>query len=146
MNIRIIFLKINQRFQISSRLSIQDFICNKKNLKSILTSTGNIGVMWSELGTPVIIRAAVFWILCNLSLWYLRCHIRDYSNGRVWKSQGSSPTFPIHREEGTFEYDQLILWHLAFTHPSLRCSLKDKVLSMMTHIIGFCIHFYWVVS
>jgi len=51
---------LNQRFQISSRLSIQDFICNKKNLKLNLASTDDIGFMWSELRTPVIIRAAVF--------------------------------------------------------------------------------------
>ena len=48
----------------------------RRILKWILASTGsqcrlfNKGVMWSELRAPVIIRAAVFWILCNLSLWY----------------------------------------------------------------------------
>ena len=55
-----------------------DIICVKKNLKvnRILTSTGsqcrlfNIAVIWSELRAPVIIRATVFGIHCNLSLWY----------------------------------------------------------------------------
>ena len=45
-----------------------------KILKLILAFTGSqcrlfkIGVIWSVLHVPVIIRAAIFWILCNLPL------------------------------------------------------------------------------
>ena len=45
---------LNRRFQISSKSSFQDFICDKNNLK-VKT---NIDVIWSELLALVIIRAA----------------------------------------------------------------------------------------
>ena len=55
---------VHQRFQISSRLSIQDLYVIKRIFKLTLASRGshcrlfNIGVIWSELRAPVIIRAA----------------------------------------------------------------------------------------
>ena len=84
------FLIRGSRYQAGCPFKILYVI--RRILKLTLASTGslsNIGVTWSELRASVTFELQYSEFFVTYLFGILGCHIRDYCNSRVWKSQGS---------------------------------------------------------